>query len=277
MTNSTFSDNTASGKQGAQGGGIDNDGKLTVTDSTISNNSVNSSDNLGAGGGIYNYQTGTVMVTGSIFSHNSASGKQYGLGGGISSQGNLTAVNSTLLINTVSGGQSYGGAIELRGSKGSSTLIRFSTLYANTASTTGGGISIDPAGSNLLTISGSIIAANSSSVGPDIFGALTSGGYNLIENAAGAKGLNASTDKQVTLTELMVSPTLSNNGGPTQTLALFQGSPAIDAVPLQACSFTITDASGQSVKITTDQRGDPRPDGSENACDVGAYESSYQA
>jgi hypothetical protein len=29
------------------------------------------------------------------------------------------------------------------------------------------------------------------------------------------------------------------------------------------------------VTITTDQRGNHRPDGSENACDIGAYESSY--
>ena len=92
---------------------------------------------------------------------------------------------------------------------------------------------------------------------------------------AGATGLNTTTDKQVTLTELGISPTLGNNGGPTQTLALLQGSIAIDAVPLQECSITITDISGHNVTITTDQRGDPRPDGSENACDIGAYESSY--
>ncbi len=125
-----------------------------------------------------------------------------------------------------------------------------------------------------MTMNSSVIAANSAHDGPDISGALISDGYNLIENIASAKGLNAGTDRQVTLADLSIDPTLRNNGGPTHTLALLQGSQAIDAIPLQACSITVTDPSGQNVTITTDQRGDPRPDGSENACDVGAYESS---
>ena len=77
------------------------------------------------------------------------------------------------------------------------------------------------------------------------------------------------------LADLKIDSTLGNNGGPTQTLAVLQGSQAIDAVPLQACNITVIGPSGQNVTITTDQRGDARPDGSENACDVGAYESSY--
>ena len=275
VTGSTFSNNSASGQQYGDGGGIYTSGKLTMVNSTFSNNTATSSDGIGAGGGIYNYQTGTVMVTGSTFSHNSTSGKQEDAGGGIYTDGKLTIINSTLSNNTASGGKSYGGGIGFTGSQGSSTLIRFSTLYANTSGTDGGGIWINPTGSSLLTISSSIIAANSASAGPDIEGVLISGGYNLIENLAGVTGLNASTDKQVTLTELGISPTLDNNGGPTQTLALLPGSSAIDAVPLQACSITITHPSGYNVTITIDQRGHPRPDGSENACDIGAYELSY--
>ena len=85
-----------------------------------------------------------------------------------------------------------------------------------------------------------------------------------------------STDQQVTLADLKLDPTLGNNGGPTQTLKLLLGSVAIDAIPQQACSITVTDpVSGKTMTVTLDQRGDPRPDGSENACDIGAYESSY--
>ena len=51
---------------------------------------------------------------------------------------------------------------------------------------------------------------------------------------------------------------LTNNGGPTQTHALLEGSIAIDA----------GDCSGGSV--TTDQRGIPRPQ--RGGCDIGAYE-----
>jgi hypothetical protein len=52
---------------------------------------------------------------------------------------------------------------------------------------------------------------------------------------------------------------LANNGGPTQTLALQAGSPAIDQIPAASCP-------------TTDQRGVTRPDNGESACDIGAYE-----
>ena len=53
---------------------------------------------------------------------------------------------------------------------------------------------------------------------------------------------------------------LASNGGPTQTMALAPGSPALDAIPP-----SVTGCSGG-----TDQRGIARPQGS--GCDVGAYE-----
>ena len=59
----------------------------------------------------------------------------------------------------------------------------------------------------------------------------------------------------------MLGP-LSNNGGPTSTMALLQGSPAIDRVVSNSCP-------------STDQRGYARPDNGESACDIGAYESAY--
>ncbi|HXP85894.1 MAG TPA: choice-of-anchor Q domain-containing protein [Bryobacteraceae bacterium] len=57
---------------------------------------------------------------------------------------------------------------------------------------------------------------------------------------------------------------LQNNGGPTPTIALLPTSPAVDAIPVSAC----TDFAGNPVK--TDQRGVPRPQG--RACDIGAFE-----
>jgi hypothetical protein len=56
--------------------------------------------------------------------------------------------------------------------------------------------------------------------------------------------------------------TLANNGGPTMTMALLAGSPAID---------TGADSSCPSV----DQRGATRPQGLH--CDIGSYESSFTA
>jgi uncharacterized repeat protein (TIGR01451 family) len=55
---------------------------------------------------------------------------------------------------------------------------------------------------------------------------------------------------------------LQDNGGPTRTIALQSGSPAIDAIP--------SDVNGCGTTITTDQRGVSRPQGS--GCDVGAFE-----
>jgi hypothetical protein len=61
--------------------------------------------------------------------------------------------------------------------------------------------------------------------------------------------------------------TLGNYGGPTQTIPLLSGSPAIDAGNPSGC----TDAHGHLLK--TDQRGLPRPDTEDRSgCDMGAFE-----
>jgi hypothetical protein len=191
-------------------------------------------------------------------------------------EGTLTLTNSIISDNKASGKQdSQGGGILSTGPTGFSAIIRFCTIYGNISSA-GGGIWVDPTGSSHMTISSSIIAANRASDGPDISGALISDGYNRIENVAGSKVRYATTDKQVTLADLKLDPTLRNNGGSTQTLALLPDSPAIDAVPRQACSITLKDPFGLMMTITTDQRGNPRLDGSENTCDIGAYESAYE-
>jgi hypothetical protein len=62
---------------------------------------------------------------------------------------------------------------------------------------------------------------------------------------------------------------LANNGGPTQTMALLTGSPAIDAIPVAHC----TDQASPPNRITTDQRGFARPDEAEHVCDIGAFET----
>jgi hypothetical protein len=61
---------------------------------------------------------------------------------------------------------------------------------------------------------------------------------------------------------------LQDNGGPTQTLALLPGSPAIDAGALTGCT---KDVAGLT-PLTTDQRGAPRPYPAGGRCDIGAFE-----
>jgi hypothetical protein len=283
VTDSTFVDNQASGKPNSQGGGINNAATLTVMNSTFSENkatAINSS-----GGGIYNYFKGSAVVESSTFSDNTASGQQRGQGGGIDSDGKLIAINSTFVDNSASGdNSSSGGGISFVGFKDSSTLIRFCTIYGNRSSTGGGvwidprksshqtisGIPADPAESAHLTISESIISANSAHDEQDISAMLLSGGYNLLTNTIGATELNTTTDRQVTVMDLKLDPVLRNNGGPTQTLALLPGSPAIDAVPENACTITFTDVSGHTETITTDQRGFTRFHRPKKSCDIGA-------
>ena len=94
---------------------------------------------------------------------------------------------------------------------------------------------------------------------------MTSNGYNLSSDST----CNFTGPGDLNNTDPMLGP-LQNNGGPTQTMALPTGSPAIDAGNPKGC----TDGAGHL--LTTDQRGLPRPNTEDIAdkkgCDMGAYE-----
>ena len=130
-----------------------------------------------------------------------------------------------------------------------------STIVDNQADSDGDGLG-DGGGiytTGLVTISSSIIARNSDVGGeaPDCFGTLNSS-KNLIGSGVGCSFHDSTGD--LFNADPMLAP-LADNGGPTPTHALLQGSPAIDAAG--ACS-------------DTDQRGIARPQGA--ACDIGAFE-----
>jgi hypothetical protein len=95
--------------------------------------------------------------------------------------------------------------------------------------------------------------------------AITDSGYNISDDNScrfSATGSRNSTNP------MLSSDGLTNNGGPTLTIALTPGSPAIDAIPFGDC---IGQASPPD-RINTDQRGALRPDAGELLCDIGAYE-----
>jgi len=98
-----------------------------------------------------------------------------------------------------------------------------------------------------------IIALNTGS-SPDVAGTFNSFGHNLIGTTNGSSGLPSPGD--LVGLDPEVGP-LANNGGPTLTVALLSGSPAIDA-------------GNTSLAPATDQRGFPRPAGL--AADIGAFE-----
>jgi hypothetical protein len=105
-----------------------------------------------------------------------------------------------------------------------------------------------------------LIALNSGTA-PDVSGPFLSLGHNLIGATNGSSGFPMSGDLVGSIASPLdpkVGP-LANNGGPTLTIALLPGSPAIDA--------------GDSAAAPpTDQRGFPRPFG--RAADIGAFEFS---
>ena len=238
------------------GGGILNDGAynavtgrlngysalptLTLIDSDISSNTAQ------AGGGVFN-NGGTMTVSNSTFSDNSANTGNHasGTGGGIFNAygGTMTVSNSTLSGNSANG--DGGGAIF--NSNGTTLTVSDSTLSGNSGGSYGGGIYNNGGTLNLTNT----IVANSPS-GEDLFstGAIASAQYNLIQSAAG-NGIQNGVDGNIVGTDPLLSP-LGNYGGPTQTFALLPGSPAIDA----GSDSLALDANGNP--LTTDQRGLPR-------------------
>jgi hypothetical protein len=113
-----------------------------------------------------------------------------------------------------------------------------------------------------LTVHNTIIAKQSGDAGKDcaLFGGakLTSQGYNL-ETADDCAFHVAGKD------QINVNPqlgALAGNGGPTQTMALSAGTPAVDAAD-------------PNCDVPTDQRGVTRPQGPR--CDIGAFELQVAA
>jgi hypothetical protein len=206
------------------------------------------------GGGIANQATLTISNS-TIAANNAWTGciqpcGAYAFGVGIFNGGTLKIINSTISANEVS---AY-----IRGSGGgisnSGTLtISNSTISGNGATTGGGGIS------GTATLRNSIVANNT---GGNCSGAMTSNGFNLSSDGS----CNFSGPGDLNNTNPMLGP-LQYNGGPTQTMALPSGSPAVDAGNPSGC----TDGLGHLLK--TDQRGLPRPNTEDTGgCDMGAFE-----
>jgi hypothetical protein len=235
-------------------GALVNHGTLNITDSTVSSNHATGSQ--AQGGAITN--TGTLNITRSTLSGNSTN--NFGSQGGAMFNGGTASI----ALSTITGNSSLdGGAIANNGT----LTITNSTLAGNSASNYGG---ID--NGNVLSIGGSIIANNSGTNchASGTFshnGTIHDLGYNLTDSDGAQCGLTAGTDLTNTAPRL---GTLQDNGGPSQTIPLRLGSPAIDHVPLNAPN-SLCPANG------TDQDGHARPDDSESTCNVGASESELPA
>ncbi len=250
---------------GNQGGGIRcstwlyTQCHLNLKDSTISGNHASAN-----GGGLFNQ--GTVLIESSTISEN-LSGLN---GGGIYNEANLSIENSTINGNTAF---QDGGGIYDAGNV--STYIFNSTVTDNTSSFTGqegylgGGIYIE----TNVYIANSIVYGNHRMVGPapidaDCSGMLNSLHYNLVGVLENCTLANSQGFDLVGVDPKLGA--LEDNGGPTQTNALLDGSPAIDAANPGGCTDNST------YLLIHDQRGYLRHwdgDGDGIArCDIGAFE-----
>jgi hypothetical protein len=239
------------GGDGGGGAGIFNNGALSITGSTLSDNAAGAGGNSStAGSGLGGDPSGGV--------------DQAGDGGSGVAIVNASATTTPIVDSTFSGnaagaagsGQSpgnpgEGGAIDNLDFAG--TDLTDVTIADNTASVDA---AISGPGGRPLIETNSIIAANTNTVaGSESCNSdqIVDGGHNLAYQASGCAGVTG---------DPKLGP-LADNGGPTQTMALAAGSAAVDLVPVSACT------------VTTDQRGLHRPAGS--ACDAGAYEVSPPA
>ncbi len=246
----TVTDSTLSGNIADYGGGIFDHpgGMVTVTDSTLSGNSAPDAQ----GGGIFN-QEGTVNVTDSTLSGNSAT---YGDGGGIFNlSGSLNVIDSTLSGNSSgTGGGIFNG--------GGTVTVTDSTLSGNSAGAAGGGINNDAGSVNV----GATIVASSTS-GSDCAGDTGNDeGYNIDDDGSCGFGTApGSVSNSNTLDASLGS--LQNNGGPTNTILPTSTSPAADQIP------TGTNLNGVSVCPRTDQTGTSGPVAPQTDCTIGAVEA----
>jgi hypothetical protein len=257
---------SASGFNG-WGGAILNAASLTLTDCTLSGNScvvhggAILNNGSGSGNATLNLNNCTLtgnsatMSGGAIFNLASASG-----------HGTMNLTNCTLSGNFAS---QYGGAIYTDGTNAGNAAVTLTncTFSQNTATLGAGGIYNDAfnqgqaQGTATLTIRNTIFRAGANN-GANLVnetGTITSQGSNLSSDAAGGDAttgpggfLNQAGD--IRNTDPMLD-SLQSNGGSTDTVALLEGSPAIDA-------------GNDAFAPSTDQRGQPRV----GVSDIGAFE-----
>jgi hypothetical protein len=247
----------------ANGGGIYNAGNLTLINCALSNNRGFGSAN--GGGALCNAVSGSAWLYNCCLVGNTGGGGGGG-GGAILNLGSVSLFNCTLYGNYSDGS---GGGINSSGV----LLVNHCTIYGNTVDSDvlfdskGGGVYGNSVLAANQTVEASIIAHNEApSSGYDVWGVFNSAGFNLIQQPGGSSGWIASgIGADLTGLEPHLGP-LQDNGGPTLTMALLPGSPAIDA--------------GNSFGLTNDQRGQFRPSDSltipnatgGDGSDIGAFE-----
>lgn len=264
LTQTTFTANSA----GTFGGAIDNGDNdnssmnhVTVASSTFTANTAAAL--RGGGGAISNIDHAS--VTTSTFSGNTAPNGDggaidNGMGGGI-----FSVTTSTFSGNTTPNGN--GGAIDNADGSNGIVSATGSTFVANIAGGNGGAIdNADNGGTGIATVAADIFVASTCDQGS---AGWVDDGYNVAEKPSCFSVPPATADNDSAGANLATElGPLSDNSGPTLTIALLSGNPAIGVIPLN----TSVSVNGSPVTLcpTTDQRGIGSVAG--NPCDAGAVQ-----
>ena len=265
LVNSTISGNAITSVSGGNGtsyftagGGLYVRGDATIIDSTISGNSATTTGTgrNAIGGGVF--VTGDLSISGSTIDSNVVDGD----GGGVfkarfSNYGDPGTV-LTIENSTISGNRALrGGGI----SSARSAVISNSTIAYNEARSAAGML-FQPAGQDnmVFEFQSTILALNATplfnSTASD-FGSLGTVQVTGANNLFGSMGNTVLPADSLRVRPMLLP--LADNGGPTRTHALAEGSPAIDA-------------GNNAAGLEFDQRGDGFPRVVGAAADIGAYE-----
>ena len=191
----TVSDIVVTENTAKRGGGIFNEGMLSIYRSLISSNSAVLNQNTGGdGGGLYTLDPFALT----------------------------DVINSTFTQNTaVNGGSIY--------HSGRSLFLINDTISHNNAAVLG--CSIVKAGNGPVNVLNTVIGMDNSTSVSSLSGAFNSLGNNLITDARNSTGFTNSVNGDQVSDNNAINPLLGNladNGGQTDTRALLEGSPAIN-------------------------------------------------
>jgi hypothetical protein len=248
-----------SGGAAGSGGGVYNLGEVVVSACTIAVNGDGASGHGGVGG--IGGAGGTGGARGMGATADGAAGGAGGVGGAGGNGGtggfgagllNANDATKAVLRNTLfalnSGSAADGNSVGSAGGAGGGGGAGYLFGAGGASGATGARGADGTAGAD-------------GSTSPDLSGAFTSLGHNMVEvkgNSTGlTDGVNGDLIGTLSAPYLPNLGPLANNGGPTPTLALLPGSPAIDA-------------GDDSLADGTDQRGYARKGGLQ--VDIGAYE-----
>ena len=268
LTKTMLKYNTVDAEFVSIGGGAHALGGISVAYSTVDHNEAKG--NLGRIGGLYTQ--GDATIASSTISNNTSSENVGGLGlySGTPATQTLTIINSTISSN--SAGFVIGGVY----ANARTVNIYNSTIAYNSAASGGlsPGVALGVQASEAITLQSSILASNTYGSNENDLSTKPSNPVILGSNNI-VRASTASVPVQWQFFCPLLGP-LRDNGGLTQTHALHNGSPAIDAGNDFAAGLGNYDQRGKAIiNGTLDYFRVSSPPGNPPKADMGAYEIQW--